>query len=584
MNKKYIFFVIIVSILFSLAGCKEKTNPKSSFEKYIKAWETKDFNSMYSILDIDSLTKIEEKTFIKKYSEIYELIEANKINVNPKYPTEFKEDENENIKIPFDVSLDTIGGKINFSEKAVFKKEKDDEDKEVWRIKWDYNMIFSNLEKNDIVKVNNTYGNRGEMYDRNDKPLAINNEQGKRVYPNNASAGFITGFTGAITDEDLKKEKYKDYNKNDIIGLAGLEYQYEERLKQKTGKEIIIADKNGNKKETLAKKEAQNGEKIKLTIDSQIQLAMHQQMANDIGVGVAMNPKTGEVLALVSTPGYDPNTNTGPPLNRFRYSYAPGSTFKVITSAIGFNAKKLDPNQDKQIYGTKWQKQYWGNYFVTRAHAYSPPSNFRNGMVYSDNIYFAQVALDVGQDLFINETKKFGIGEEFPFDIPLHTQSQLFNEAMNSEAQLADSAFGQGEILMNPIHLTTIYTFLTNDGNILKPKLVLEENMTPEIWKQQVCSKENTNLISKHLGEVVSSPDGTAHVAYIPDVPIMGKTGTAELKMSVDEEGTENGWFIGIEQNKMELEVCMFIEGVEKKGGSVYPAEKVKNIFNQFGR
>jgi penicillin-binding protein len=297
-----------------------------------------------------------------------------------------------------------------------------------------------------------------------------------------------------------------------------------------------------------------------------------------------MNPLTGEVLALVSTPGYDPNTNHSPAYNKFRFSYAPGSTFKVITAAIGLNTATLDPNEDKQIYGKEWQKSNWGNYFVTRAHSYSPPSNLRNGMVYSDNIYFAQVALNVGKDKFIEETANYGIGEEFEFEIPLSKESQLYNEGISSEAQLADSAYGQGEILMNPVHMTTIFTYLVNEGNILKPSLIYEENKEKEIWKKSVCSKENAELILKYLGEVVSSSEGTAHNGYIEGIPIAGKTGTAELKASKDEEGKENGWFIGMETNKKELEVCVFVEGVENKGGSAYAVEKAKPIFEKYGK
>jgi len=209
----------------------------------------------------------------------------------------------------------------------------------------------------------------------------------------------------------------------------------------------------------------------------------------------------------------------------------------------------------------------------------------RKAFIYSDNIYFAQTALDVGRIKYMEEAKKFGIGEKFPFDIPLTRESQLFNETINSEGQLANTAYGQAEVLMNPIHLATIYTLLVNDGNIIKPKLIYNESNSPEIWKSGVCSKEDADLMMKYLGEVVSDKNGTAHAAYTPGLSLAGKTGTAELKATRDQKvGQDNGWFIGIDTKNMDLEVCIFVEGVEKKGGSEYCVKKSKKIFEQFSK
>jgi penicillin-binding protein len=395
-------------------------------------------------------------------------------------------------------------------------------------------------------------------------------------------AGHLTGYSGKITATDLKQEQYKNYTADEIIGIKGLEYQYENTLKQKTGTKINIIDASGNTKKVLLEKKAEDGKNVKLTIDVDIQQALYNQLSKENGVGIALNPSTGEVLGLISTPSYDPQTKNTT-YNKFRSTYSPGSTFKVVTAAIGLNTKKLDPNEDKKIVGSTWQRDNWGDFYVKRIHPYSPPSNLRKAFIYSDNIYFAQTALSIGKTLLTQESKNFGIGEEFPFDIPLASNSQLCNKAgITSEAHLANTGFGQGEILMNPIHLSFIYTYLLNDGNILKPKLIYEDNVQPEIYKSNVCSKENSALILKYLGEVVSDTKGTAHDTYIAGKSIAGKTGTAELKAAKDAEGSDNGWFIGMDTKNKDLEVCIFIEGVEDKGGSSYAVKKAKNIFKEF--
>ena len=422
------------------------------------------------------------------------------------------------------------------------------------------------------------------------------NDKDARIYPLDTKAAHLTGYVQAINAEELEKHKDEEYTENSLIGKAGLEKAYEESLRGIDGSEIYIQNKDGEKKTSLITKEVKNGSDLKLTIDGNMQCLLYSQLEKDKGSAVAMNPNTGEVLALVSTPAYNPNdfilgmsndkwnslnNDSNKPLyNRFQGTAAPGSSFKPITAAIGVDTKKLDPNADKKISGLSWKKDSsWGNYSVTRVSEYGGNSNLLNALVYSDNIYFAQVALDIGKDTFKDKLNSFGFSEKVPFEFPLYNSQFSSDKSFKTEVQLADSGYGQGEVLMNPVHLAALYTMFQNEGNILNPYLIYKQTPESKVWKSNAVSKESANIVLQDLIQVVENPNGTGHAALTYGLTIAGKTGTAEIKASQDDTtGTELGWFVGMTTNKApnNLLVVMMAEDVKDKGGSHYVVPKVK--------
>lgn len=226
------------------------------------------------------------------------------------------------------------------------------------------------------------------------------------------------------------------------------------------------------------------------------------------------------------------------------------------------------------INGLKWQKDAsWGNYNVTRVHE-ANPVNLEKAMVYSDNIYFAQTALEIGKDTFSAGLKEFGFEEESDFLFPLE-KSTIGN--LDKDISLADSGYGQGQIQMSIVHLLQTYTPFVNGGNMVKPRLLLEGD--DEKTENPVVSPEIATTISSMLRKVVGDSDGTAHSADIEGYPLSGKTGTAEIKQKQGEKGTENGWFIAYNTNSSEIMVAMMVENVLGRGGSQIPVKKVKNVY-----
>ncbi|WML24515.1 penicillin-binding transpeptidase domain-containing protein [Neobacillus sp. OS1-33] len=412
-----------------------------------------------------------------------------------------------------------------------------------------------------------------------------------RIYPYEKAAAHLIGYVGPITADELTKLKDKGYSSNDMIGKRGLEQVYDEQLKGKTGVKITIKKKSGEVV-LLAEKPVEDGKTVKLTIDADVQSAIYDELGKEAGTGAAINPVTGETLALVSSPSFDPNQamlgfsaaewkalqeNKKQPLStRFRMTYAPGSVMKPITAAVALSSGAITPDVAVPILGKKWQKdKSWGGYFVTRVHAGTAPVNLEKAFVFSDNIYFAQAALKTGKEAFADGLKKFGFEEELAFPFPLETSTI---GTLDREIALADSGYGQGQIQMSIVHLLSAYTPFVNKGNMVKPILLAEEQKG-QVLKEAVVSAEHAGVIAADLRKVVGDAGGTAHAADIKGYPLAGKTGTAEIKQKQGETGTENGWFIGYNTESPNLMVAMMIENVQGRGGSQVPVKKVKRVF-----
>ena len=427
------------------------------------------------------------------------------------------------------------------------------------------------------------------------KGVMISSTNG-RIYPLGEATAHLTGYIQSITKEEL--EKNPEYSSTSLIGKTGLEKRYEKELKGKDGIEIYITDSEGNKKNTIIKKEKVDGENIKITIDSIIQNNLYKELKNDEGLFVVMNHKTGEIIALVSTPSYNVNkmalgvsseewkelqeNEKTPLLARYTQKYCPGSTFKPITGAIGLSTNSLKTTDTFSYSGKSWQKdKSWGDYNITTLTAYSGEKNLKNALIHSDNIYFAQATLQIGKDNFINGLKKLKFGEDIDFELNL-SKSQFSNsDTIKSETLLADSGYGQGQILVNPIHMASIYSSFANNGNMVKPYLKYKENKETEYLAKDVFTKDAVQEIKNDLIQVVENPEGTAKDMKINGITIAGKTGTAELKVSKDSEGDTIGWFdcFTVNDSNMPYVIVGMVEKANKNGGSHYVIPMIRRLF-----
>ena len=418
-----------------------------------------------------------------------------------------------------------------------------------------------------------------------------------RTYPYDKAASHIVGYVQNVNAEDLKKHKNEGYNLTSVIGRSGIEAAYEQQLRGITSGKIDLVDKNDKVIKELCHKEVKmSPQDITLTIDIDLQQSLYNEYQNDKSASVALNPKTGEVLALVSTPSYSNNDFVlglsidkwnelnndvnQPLLNRYKQTYTPGSTMKPITAAIGLETKSIDLDKDLGAED-KWQKDSsWGNYYVTTLHA-PTPNNLKNALTYSDNVYFARSALNIGKENLFKYYKNLRIGEKIPFELSLNRSQYIKKKQKVNDQLIADSGYGQGQILMNPVQLASIYSSFINNGSIYRPHIVKKGE---QMWIQRVFSDQTVKTIKEDLINVIADENGTGHSIYHENIQLAGKTGTAEIKQSQsDTTGSELGWFtVMTTDSKRPILMTTVVEDVKGRGGSGYVVEHTKTPLDSY--
>lgn len=634
--------VVLLAVAGGLFAMWKTASPEAAIDGFMHAWQQKDYAVMYGYLSEDAKGTITEEEFVKRHQAIYEGIEADSLTVSrQKEGRERRKGPSQ--EFHFRLRMDTVAGPVDYDQKGVATREG-----RTWGVQWHPGYLHPELSEGDTIRVQTLTADRGEILDRNGKGLAVNEEQVEiglvpaklgtdsvatlaeqlwvseshinqklkapwvqpdyfvpiTVLPKNDTrlAGLydIPGVTSQV-----KKVRFYPLSEaaahlvgyiSDGVGKTGLEVLYEDKLHGTNGAVLTIHDSAGNEKMVIVKKEAKNGETIKLTLDADLQASAYEQIKTDVGGVAALHSMTGEVLVLVSAPSYDPNEMVRgvsdelwkrwnedpnrPFLNRFASLYSPGSAFKPITAALALDDRALTPEQTYTIKGLHWQKDAsWGNYRVTRVSERYSEVDLEKALLTSDNIYFAKAALAMGESTFTTAATRFGFGEKMPLPYPIDP-STLANDGIKNDIQLADSGYGQGEVLMSPLHVAVTYTAFVNKGSLLAPELLFQEGeSTGRIWKQHAFSAESADTVSRDLIQVIEHPAGTGYAARINGLKLAGKTGTAELKSEQGTTGTEYGWFVAFDVEHPQLLVAMMIEQVQNKGGSHYLAPKIRRLY-----
>ena len=650
-KKKYIIGIsvcvlLIVSVFFIFNQGKSN---EQVITEYFELLKKKDYKQMYQMLDQKTVYTPTQKYFVEKYKEIYDDIGANNIQVK----ILDEKNDIVKYQISMDTVAGTIEYKnkigvkneqIQFNNNLIMKDYKDGckikvttynpekrgrildrngkvlaEDGKGYSVglvkgklndENDYGQIAKYLEtdvetiqkkmsaswiKDDSfvpIKTVSEITKNGLVYNGilNISGVKISTV-GIRTYPYDKIASHVVGYVQNVNAEDLKKHKNEGYNSTSVIGRSGIEAVYEKQLRGSSSGKIDLVDKNDKVIENLCALEIDKSpQDITLTIDIDLQQSLYNEYQNDKSASVALNPKTGEVLALVSTPSYSNNDfvlglstdkwnalnndSNQPMMSRYKQTYTPGSTMKPITAAIGLETKTIDPDKDLGAKD-KWQKDSsWGSYYVTTLHAPSP-NNLKNAITYSDNVYFARSALNIGKENLFKYYKNLKIGEKIPFELALN-RSQYINKNQKVNDQLiADSGYGQGQILMNPLQLASIYSAFVNNGSIYSPHLVKKGE---RMWMQRVFSDKTIKTIKEDLINVIADENGTGHSIFHDNVILAGKTGTAEIKQSQsDTTGKELGWFIVMTtDSKQPILITTLVEDVKDRGGSGYVVEHTK--------
>ena len=401
--------------------------------------------------------------------------------------------------------------------------------------------------------VNEDNIKRGSIYDRNGNILAYSEEDSDgsqyRVYNYGKSASSVTGYSS------------KTY------GKTGIEKSYNKELLALSGENLSNFRKMVVKNDT--------GYDVHLSLDQNIQEIVYEYMQDFKGSCVVMNPKTGEVLALVSNPSYDPNSvdedwdfliqNTdGPLVNRATSgSYRPGSTFKIVT-ATGVLNYNLDTSYNDT--GVETIQGYDIKNFADQTFGMV---NLRSAFVNSINTYFASETNDLGRDNYEELAEKFMINRDYDFDMDKNNAIIPFDDL--NQVDLAMTGFGYGKTQITPLHMAMITSAIANEGKMMQPRLVtkvvdkdgkiIEEKEDKVL--SEVTSVENANYIRDMMVSVVNEGTGTS--AYLDSVQIAGKTGTADK-----ENNLLDAWFVGFAPAyDPDIVIALVVEDSDDTGGVV---------------
>ncbi len=386
-----------------------------------------------------------------------------------------------------------------------------------------------------------------------------------RNYPNGPLAAHVLGHVGEISAEELAALGDRGYRPGDLIGKTGVEKIAEEALRGRAGGEQVEVDARGRKVRTLGAVTPKSGRRVWLTLDLDLQRAAEEALGKHAGAVVAMDPNTGEVLALVSHPAYDPNLFAGsltkrdwqrltgsghPQLNRAVDScYPPGSVFKPITAAAALEEGKADLDSRYYCSGSlslgKWRLRCWkkgGHGAIT----------FLEGFAQSCNVMFALLGRAVGPEKLAEEARRFGLGRKTGIDLP-QERSGLVPDPEWKKRKRKESwypgdtcqmAIGQGDLLVTPLQVAEEFAAIANGGRLVRPHVISriegEEQSAKSMRATSLGLKKTTLADLRRCLKAVVAPGGTAERIASDRYAIAGKTGTAE-----NSSGKPHAWFAG---------------------------------------
>jgi penicillin-binding protein 2 len=418
---------------------------------------------------------------------------------------------------------------------------------------------------------------------RNELPELETLDEQRRLYPRDGFAAHLIGYVGEISENDLNEDKYAAYSPGDVVGKSGVEEAYDSVLRGVDGSRDVIVNSHGKEVGILGQEMATPGKDLRLTIDLDVQMAAEKALEGKIGAIVAMDPHTGEILAMASRPTYDPNEfavrltkaywnsiNTNPDhpmMNKaIQAQLAPGSTFKVIMTLAGLQENVA---QDMHV-NCAGGATFYGHFFACDKHHGSV--DIHNALPYSCDTFYYTLANRLGIDTMARYANSVGIGVKTGVDLPEEAAGIMPSEAWKMKTQhdkwyageTISVGIGQGAIEATPLQLARAISGIASGGVLRRPHVVFPDELTPDQVsalastypgsgdKTIPLTTENWQLITDDMAGVVS-PGGTAAEAHLEGVDFAGKTGTAQVMshtaLAASGKGhstVPNAWFVGM--------------------------------------
>lgn len=392
----------------------------------------------------------------------------------------------------------------------------------------------------------------------------------RRLYPQDGYAAHAIGYVGEISEYELDQPQFIDYHPGDIIGKDGIEKQYDAQLRGTDGERRVLVDSMGRERQVDKPKDAVAGKDLELALDLDLQSVAELAMQDKRGGVVALDPRTGEVLAMVSRPSFDPNKFTGrisrsdwqaiagdpykPLMNRaIQAEFAPGSTFKPIVALAGLETGVIDEKTDFHCPGGA---SFYGHYFSCHLKRGHGDISLHRAIAQSCDVFFYNVGNKLGIDRLAHYAEMAGIGSKTGIDLPNEREStmpstrwKLRNYRQKWYAgETISVAIGQGAVTVSPLELATAIGGLSLGGKWMRPHMV--RGARPTIIRQAQFNPESIRSVIDGMYAVVNE-GGTGRAAALPNVRVCGKTGSAQLASNQFLKGSklgqtmkDNGWFV----------------------------------------
>jgi penicillin-binding protein 2 len=449
----------------------------------------------------------------------------------------------------------------------------------------------------------------------NELPELDKLQSSRRLYPKNGFMAHLIGYVGEINEDMLNQPQFEFYNPGDVVGMAGVEREYNDWLMGKNGSRNAIVTARGKEVGVMSETSAVPGKPLKLTIDLDIQIAAEQALGDKNGAIVAMDPHTGEVLAMVSRPAFDPNafavritrkewnalvTDPDKPLlnKAIQAQLAPGSTFKIIMAMAGVQENiaqnlRVHCSGGAVFYGRRfgcWVKGGHGEVDLSKA------------IYQSCDVFFYTLAEKLGIGRIAKYATMLGLGQKTGIDLPNEVSGVMPSEEWKIKTfkqkwfpgETISVGIGQGAVAVTPVQLMRAVGAIAMGGRMVVPHVV---NPTTMPGLVQVAQNEKSDEV-KHIDidpagwttitdamSRVLLPEGTAPSAHIPGMEIAGKTGSAQTvslatraRFANNEEFAQNGWFVGFTPRRDPdiIVVCLFQGGEHGKLAARLATQVVK--------
>jgi penicillin-binding protein 2 len=437
---------------------------------------------------------------------------------------------------------------------------------------------------------------------RNELPELDTIMSHRRLYPRNGFMAHLIGYVGEVSEDMLNQPQFELYNAGDVVGISGVERQYNTLLMGQNGSRQALVDSHGREVGRLGETEAVPGKPLKLTIDIDLQIAAEEALGDKNGAIVAMDPHTGEILAMVSRPTFDPNdfavhvsrdqwnklvTDPDKPLlnKAIQAQLAPGSTFKIIMSFAGWQdgiARNLHVhcNGSADFYGRN--SKCWV-YFKHLTHG---DVDLEKAIYQSCDVFFYTLADKLGIEKIAKYATQLGLGQKTGIDLPQEASGLIPSEEWKAKifhqkwyaGETIFVGIGQGAVTVTPVQLARAISAISMGGRLVVPHVInptdLPSNYTEAAHFTDVTSvpldPSGWNYITDAMGRVLL-PEGTAPRAHIDGIDIAGKTGSAQVvslenraKHKDNTDLAQNGWFVGFTPRRNpDVVVCVLFQGGE---------------------